>query len=168
MKFSYKKADITTTETKSVKLSPPWITYVKYIKALFENDPQIVIDYSEGDYVLTLIVNGIEKYQAISTLLPNKKEFGNVVLTINEVQSPNELTDEELFRNAFNGNDVLSDFKSFDTPFGPQNYAVFKKEVVQFYDDNMGDINGLKSTLYEEIAREVFGEASVHFCTSME
>ena len=40
----------------------------------------------------------------------------------------------------------------------PLHYVVFKNRVVQYWSDNLGDINGNTSTLYENIARDVFGE----------
>jgi hypothetical protein len=46
-------------------------------------------------------------------------------------------------------------------------YVAFKKEVVQFYADNLRDPNGFKSTLYQDIAEDVFGEKNnVCYCTS--
>lgn len=169
MRF-YKNAEKKTTEntTTNVKISPPWITYTNSVKAIFEKDPHVEVTYSNEDATLFLLIEGTEKFNAISALLPREKTFGNVTLTIDIEQKDNQLGNADLFKAAFNGNEALVDFESFDTPFGPQHYAIFKKEVVQFYDDNLGDINGLKSTLYENIAREIFGDLSVHYCTSKE
>lgn len=44
---------------------------------------------------------------------------------------------------------------------------LFKKEVVQYFTDNLGDYNGYRSTLYENIARDIFGDiVGVFFCTN--
>ena len=62
-----------------------------------------------------------------------------------------------MFNEAFEGNDAfvfarkISLFHS-----NPTYYVVFKPDVVQFYTDNLGDWNGFRSTLYENIAREIF------------
>ena len=46
------------------------------------------------------------------------------------------------------------------------NFVVFVPEVVQFYNDDLGDINGLCSTLYQDLAKDLFGEeAGIYFCT---
>ena len=37
-------------------------------------------------------------------------------------------------------------------------YVVFEKEVVQYWNDNLGDINGLRSTLYQDLAKEIFAD----------
>ena len=40
-------------------------------------------------------------------------------------------------------------------------YVVFKNCVVQFFNDNLNDCHGIVSTLYQDIASEVFGDAGV-------
>jgi len=48
----------------------------------------------------------------------------------------------------------------------PVDYVVFRNEVVQFFNDEMGDPNGLKSTLYQDIAKDVFADKDgIFFCT---
>lgn len=47
-------------------------------------------------------------------------------------------------------------------------YVVFEKEVVQYWNDNLADYNGLTSTLYQDLAKEIFEDANldgVYFCT---
>jgi hypothetical protein len=49
--------------------------------------------------------------------------------------------------------------------------VVFVPEVVQYYTDNLGDINGFRTTLYQELAKELFGDSElsrgVYFCTDI-
>mgnify|MGYP006958177364 CR=1 FL=1 len=43
---------------------------------------------------------------------------------------------------------------------------MFENKVVQFYNDQMDDINGNKSTLFQDIAGDVFGyDHGVFYCT---
>ena len=45
---------------------------------------------------------------------------------------------------------------------------VFQNKVVQYFSDNMQDINGFTSTLYQEIAKELFGvDGGLYFCTDL-
>ena len=45
-------------------------------------------------------------------------------------------------------------------------YVVFTNKVVQFFNDNLNDIYGNVTTLYQEIASDVFDiESGVFFCT---
>ena len=152
---------------EKMKLSPPWITFVNEVKALFEEDPEIKIMYDEDSYTLKLFVDDTDKAAAVTKLLPEKKEFGNVVLVIEVVPAnADEYEIDQIVAKAFEGNPVLSNVASFDSPFGRVNYAVFQKKVVQFFNDQMDDINGNKSTLYQDIARDVFGtEHGIFFCT---
>ena len=46
------------------------------------------------------------------------------------------------------------------------NYVVFENKVVQFFNDDLSDIHGNKSTLYQEIAKDIFGDCdNIYFCT---
>jgi hypothetical protein len=48
----------------------------------------------------------------------------------------------------------------------PITYVIFKKEVVQYYDDNLGDAHGNRTTLYEQIANQIFEDREgIYFCT---
>lgn len=152
---------------EKMKLSPPWVTYVNEIKALFAEDPEIKILYDEDSYTLKLFVDDADKAMALAKLIPEKKEFGNVVLNIQIVPANSDDYDiDQIFNKAFDGNPVLSYTAAFDTPFGHVTYAVFQKKVIQFFNDQMDDINGNKSMLPQDAARDVFGERTdIFFCT---
>lgn len=141
-----------------LKLSPPWYFYYRKINALFGEDPNVLVQYEEDENVITLRVNGQEKADAIAKILPTEKVFGNVTLRINVVPSNKEPSNIELFQRAFEGNPIFSYALSVDTGMTSNtfNYCVFRNEVVQIWNDNMGDVNGNVSTLYENLAREVF------------
>lgn len=151
----------------ATKLSPPWVTYVHETEALFGEDPDIKIKYDESAYRLQLYVNNSDKATALAKLLPEKKEFGNVALSIEIIPAnQNEDPIDQVFAKAFLGNPVLSTVASIDTPFGNVSYAVFQKKVVQFFNDQMDDINGNKSMLFQDIAKDVFGtDHKIYFCT---
>ncbi len=152
---------------ENFKLSSPWQTFVHEVQALFEEDPSITVKYFEADNKLKLYVDDTDKAAALAKLLPEKKEFGNVTLAI-EIIPPNanDLPIIQLFEKAFVGNPALSYTASYETPFGEVSYAVFQKKVIQFFNDQMDDINGNKSMLFQDIAKDVFGsEHGVFYCT---
>lgn len=154
----------------NVKLSPPWDTFVSEVIALFAQDPEVTVKYDSDNYLLKLFVSDADKAIALEKLMLKEKNFGNVTLKI-EVVPPNmdTIEKEALFQKAFDGNPALSFTRSYETPFGNVTYIVFQKKVVQFYNDQMDDINGNKSTLFENIAADVFGaEHSVFYCTNDE
>lgn len=152
-------------------LSAPWVMFYREIKALFEDDPAIRVEYNEDEYIIKLYVEGIEKADALTQLLPATKTFGNVSIQVQVIpanmQSGSNL---ELFQKAFEGNPAFSHTQvggSYLTSLF--SYVVFQKKVVQFFGDNLADANGLKSTLYQEIAKDVFGDIpGIYFCTDKE
>lgn len=158
--------------SENLKLSSPWVTYYNEIKVLFEQDPDINITYDEDSNTVKLFVQGSDKAEAIAKILPTEKEFGNVKLYIEVIpdNSDNEGMDKVL-RTALNGNPILSNVIDHALPGTevPFHYFMFKKEVVQYWNDNLADPNGMTSTLYEDVARDVFNIGDrVYFCTDNE
>ena len=154
---------------QNVKLSSPWAIYYREIDAMFGDDPEIKIDFDETANIIKMYVDNSEKADAISKLLPSEKVFGNVVLKIQVIPGDvNTCARLDLFQKAFKGNPALSyttEVKEGIFPI-PFEYVVFQNKVVQYFNDDLNDINGLCSTLYQEIAKDLFGEKDgVYFCT---
>ena len=161
---------------KVEKLSP-WMDYVNKLEAFFAKDKDVIIDYIEKEdtRVIKIKVNGQKKADALELLLPPVKTFGNVDVDLIVIPSNEEETKASLIRAALEGNEAVNYIETTSPPFSsnPFTYVVFKKEVVQYWDDNLGDINGLTSTLYQNLARELFCEdewdsGGVYFCTDEE
>lgn len=152
---------------KDMKLSAPWMIYFNQIKAMFSEDIAVKAVWDGATYTIKLYVDGEEKAEALSQLLPQTKQFGNIEVTITIIPA-NKLNDSKvsLFQKAFDGNPAVVDITTFDTPFGTNSFVVFAPKVVQYYNDDMYDLNGICSTLYQELAKSLFGEfANIHFCT---
>ena len=152
-----------------VKLSAPWVTYVNELKAMFKRDPEITVMYDEAENEVKLYVAAnVSKADALSKLLPEEKTFGNVTLKI-AVIPPNVNEDEDIlltFEKAFKDNPAFEYAFAAKTPIGDYRYIVFANKVVQFFNDQMDDINGNKTTLYQEIAKEIFKDRlGVSYCT---
>lgn len=149
------------------KKSAPWITYFRKLEALFGKDPEIKIEYFDVPALLKMYVDNPTKAEAISQLLPDEVNFGGVTAEIRVVPSNKPLAKADLFAQAFTGNPAFSRMVDVGGVFtNPIHYCVFNKEVVQYWDDNLGDINGNESTLYQNIAEDVFEDTEgVMFCT---
>ena len=151
----------------NIRLSPPWVTYVNELEAMFGQDADITIRYDEAEREVKMFVSDVTKAYALIKLLPREKTFGNVVLKVTVVL-PNENDDDILdtFQKAFKGNPVLEYVYDAKTPLGEYRYVVFANKVVQFFNDQIDDINGYKTTLYQEIAKELFNDdLGVNYCT---
>lgn len=155
---------------EKLKLSSPWITFCREVEALFANDSDITTRFSEDGTEIKLYVKGADKAEALEQILPTERTFGSVTVTINVIPDNTPVNKAMLFRKAFAGNKAFTDMITIDGVFtNPISYMVFKKEVVQFYNDDLGDINGNKSTLYQDIAKDIFEDTEgVCFCTDKE
>lgn len=162
-----------------MKISPPWITYVNEINCLFEHDPEVQLVYDNDEKTVELYVEDPTKAFAIDRLLPDEVEYGNIVLEVkvtpgNKVPSeeiPDNPTNDWLFNTAFKNSPVFAYTKTITGLFSNDlTYVVFKNRVVQFFNDNLNDIHGLVSTLYQEIANDVFSDElnGVCYCTDIE
>ena len=155
---------------EKLKLSSPWVTFYKEMQELFGEDQDIAIRFDEDMPCVTLRVQGDVKAEALRKLLPESKTFGNVECKIMVVP---ENDDEEYilntYRNAFAGNPVFDSAEQIEDFITGTvyNYVIFRKDVAQFYNDNIADVDSKTSMLYQDIAKEVFEpEAGVFFCTS--
>lgn len=162
----------------TINLVSPWVEYYRKIEAMFREDPNAHVLYDEKLNKVTIYVDTEKKARAIALLLPATKQFGLVTLQISVVYANKEIdipvagtyTSAELFQDAFDNSTALVYIQEIKNVFdNPITYVVFAKKVVQYYTDNLGDIKGLRSTLYQEIAKELFGEnskcAGVYYCT---
>jgi len=144
--------------TAKVTVSPPWITYYNKMQVLFGGDPDIRLSYDDESKVIRMFVNNPTKADALGSLLPVDVTFGNVTVKIVIVPGNIDKTKiPELYRLALQGNPAFSqviDIYSFMIP--QLAYVMFKKEVAQFWNDNMGDPHGVETTLYQELAKEIF------------
>lgn len=138
------------------KMSPPWVTYFHEVEVLFKDDPDVKISFDERTPELKLLVNGSMKAMALKKLLPKFVTFGHVMMNVVVVPSNSSDSNLELLRVAFAGNKLLVHTESVNTQFGVMNFAVFKKDVAQFFNDDLSDIHGMVSKLYSDVARDVF------------
>ena len=160
-------------QEKQIKLSPPWIEFYKKIQLLFKEDKEITVSFNEDKYILSITVKGNEeKAKALRKLFPTEKLFGNIAVRIKifttKIKTEKNVLPEEILAKAFENNPIVEAIiTSGDVLRDDQTYVLFKNEVVQFFNDDIYDYNGLCSTLYQDIAKEVFKDfADVHYCTS--
>ena len=151
------------------KMSPPWIEYVNKVKLLFEKDPDIKVEYNEGAMNLCIFVDNSDKYEALSNLLPEEKVFGGAALAITVIPSNTKKSKDYRYylKKLFQGNGAVTHIEDLTGIMSnPMTFIVFEKKVIQYWNDNLGDLNGMKSTLLEQIARDVFEDADgVYFNT---
>lgn len=152
---------------KNTKMVAPWTEFANQVEAMFKEDKDIKFSYDDISKVITLRVNGNDKAEALTKLLPAEKEFGNITVKVKVVPA-NELGDSkiDLFAKAFSGNPAVSEITTVETLWGPLSFVVFAPKVVQYYNDTMFDLNGIHTTIYQDLAKEVFGTFDgLYYCT---
>ena len=159
---------------EELKLSSPWERLARQLEALFAQDPAVRVstDFAAEEKTIRIYVDGDEKAGALSRLLPKYKVFGNVQVKLCVVPANGTLA---LLRGdlskAFAGNPALLEILPATMPDGSPSgefYAVFEPRVVQFWADNLASPEGVVSTLYEELARELLtgsSAAGIRPCT---
>ena len=148
-------------------LAPPWVTWVNELKALFGQDKEVKIVSDWEEMAVRVYVENAEKADAIAALLPESKEFGNVTLSVTVIPG-NKAGDKfrDRFQTAFAGNPIYVETATAECPMGSFTYVLWRAEVIQFFNDNLGDICGNKSMLPEAVAKDVLVEQhNVYHCT---
>ena len=152
-------------------VSSPWVREFRKYEIIFGKDKNIKLEFDNNDPTIKMYISGQDKYEALSRFLPTERQFGNVTLKIKLIPANDlELSTLDLFRRAFADNPVVTDYisipKEMTESTNDFNYVVFKKEVVQYHDDSLNDPHGNCSTLYQDIAEEIFNDHNgVYFCT---
>lgn len=160
-----------------LKLSSPWVEHYRKIEAMFKHDSHVKVIFNEDDMEVRLYVDDRNsKADAIEALLVSPVEFGNVTLNITVIPS-NEATYKVDFKasknpaysvmmEAFRGNTAWTGID--ECKIGPSvfTYVMFQKEVVQYFNDSLNHPEGICSTLYQEIAKDIFKSLDgVFYCT---
>lgn len=154
-----------------IRLAPPWVTYANEMAQLFLNDPEVHVVYDNDECEIKIYVDNAAKAGALTELLPTEKNYGNITLAITVVPANGiSVPVGNIYQTAFKGNGAFSFVKTVRGIFANDlTYVVFKNRVVQYFNDDFGDIYGQCSTLYQDIAKRIFGETEgVFFCTDTE
>ena len=154
----------------TISLSAPWYIYVREIKALFEKDPEIKIVFDEDNLEVKLYVDNPTKADALTQILAPKKSFGSIFVKVTVIPANKlKMNNGALYTAAFEGNPIFSHSSEFQGLYNqPITYVVFKKEVVQYFSDNLSDEHGITSTLYQDIAKDVIAKDGIYFCTDVD
>ena len=160
----------------TLNMSSPWVIRYREIAAMFQYDPQVHVIYDEDNNVIKLYVEDVDKASALDYLLVKRHTFGNVTLDVNVIPPDNmNLVDiedwsiDEIFDCAFDNNGAYAFCHSINIFCNNMTYVVFRKQVVQYYSDNISDYYGQTSILYQDIARNIFEALDgVYYCTDIE
>lgn len=155
-----------------IAMAAPWYTLYKKFLAMFDDDNEVRVLMSPECDEIKLYIDNSVKCAALEKLLVPEHQFGGktvrIVCVPSNPKGVKEVKDdpESLWNAAFEGNNVFSFIAMPYTPFGSIVYVVFANCVVQFFNDDLSDVYGNCTTLYQDIAAEIFArEHSENFCT---
>ena len=162
-----------------LKLSAPWTTYYRELRALFEKDSEIGIMYDEEMVIIKLYCTNEEKADALAMILPMVKYFGNVSMCI-QVIPPNEdsakyvslindFVKADVFYKAFKDNPVFVSAQSIDLDVmsNPMTFVEFDSKPVQFFNDDISSMYGVSTKLLQDVASDIFELNGVFFSTAL-
>lgn len=144
----------------TLKLSSPWETLARKFKALFDGDDEVTVtpDFRNENRTIRIFVNNSAKAAALEKIVPSEFSLGNVVVAVAVVPGNSADTIGATLRTAFAGNPNFAGVTEI-RPEGCANtvtYAEFSPEVVQFWNDDLGNPHGVTSTLFAALASECF------------
>lgn len=164
----------------ALKVLSPWMTLYHEIQAFFATDIGVHVVY-EDDKINLYVEGDGYKAAALDILLKHEYTFGDKVISVNvipanstevinsknQLRKSNKINQDVIFY-ALGGNDCYDYSRTISGIMSnPITYVVFKNKVVQYYVDNLFDIYGQRSTLYETIAKEIFSDElkGIFYCT---
>lgn len=160
-----------------IDLSPPWAIHYNELKAMFGGDKIANVIYDPDNKKIKLYVRDNTQAEALELILKTELEGGWKVEIIpgncsystmieTTLDSPLDAI-KKAFDYTFYGSAVMCYTELVSGLFSNDLlYIVFRPEVVQYYNDSLGDIHGLCSTLYQDIAKDIFKPMDgVFYCT---
>lgn len=167
------------------KLSPPWYTLWNEINASIGNDPDVTVkplDTQQSPFIVPVQVGSHEKAEAIASILDLRHIIGNITVDVEirdqtgTIVSPKvpQTTEElaKMMETALGGNGWFSEVIARPIyPQGPEViYPVFKKEVIQFFNDDLSDVysnyNNVAAFVFKDVLNGAPGGFSVYCSTA--
>ena len=154
---------------EKLQLSPPWVTFYRELEMLLKQDKEIFTTFDQEEMVIKVYVDNAQKAEALDRLLVKSKVFGNITVNVNVIPS-NKVScvrSGSIYDEAFTFNPVYRYSCESSLPVSNRMfYVVWSREVAQFFNDNLADVNRNQTMLYEDIARDVLvSESGVYHCT---
>ena len=156
-------------------LQSPWQRYYDELEVFFEEDPEVRLIFDDDSMEVKIYVSDKLKAEALELLIPAEHDYGTVTLktTIvppNSIDGLEGASTKECMVCAFKNNPIVEEIRAVTGVLSNDIvYVIFRKEVVQYYNDDMGDAYGNCSTLYQDVAKRLFDSIpGVFFCTSVE
>lgn len=170
---------------RKISLNAPWVDHYKKVYQLLSPDPELTVskdlkEVTEGCYNFYIISANGEKLDALRKVLRTNITFNTVILRMTfihtdigelEANDGPVIPTEEDWEKAFTGNPLFCRIVKAGKGLFDMGYAVFAHEIIDYFSDDLSDINGyshlLPATIVKEVCRFVEGGADLMPCTDM-
>lgn len=171
-----------------VALSPPWITFANQVKFTVGQDPNVRVGNLRSigsNYLLLITVRSLSRARALATIIQNSVQFGNVKVTVliktctGQTARPYSTTSltasqiAQLYRIALSTNTLFSfvTTRSITPQVGSLSvFPVFKKKVVQFFNDDLTDLfnnyNNVAAFVFQAVLKNTINNIAINFSTA--
>lgn len=162
----------------TAKLSPPWYTLYNKIYAFFSMDDELTISklvkVGKGMYSIIISSTNTDKIIALSKILPESVNFGNVNVYIypkvendEDFEVDSRPVNADDYKAAFTGNkyfvEVIHTDQSFYTP--DLTFIILTRDIISFFNDDLTDYYGNYNGLVSDVANDIMILPSGHnFC----
>lgn len=154
-----------------VRLSPPWYTFFNFVKHSIAEDRCVDVldmkEMSDCDFLIPIEVKDRNRAIALASILVPCKNFGNINVRIEishcgRIINPcNCICDARgilrLFEEAFCTNCYFECVECVEIFGAARIFPVFKKEVIQFFNDDLSDLysnfNGVAADVFAEVLK---------------
>jgi len=179
IKIMKSKGGVKLSEDNLVKLSPPWYTFFNFLKHSIGKDRCVEVlemkEISDSNFIIQVEVRSLKKALALADILLRCKSFGNIIVRVEvlhcgQAVKPTGQFDDicrviEVFKDALGTNHYFECIE-FRTIFDSEViFPVFKKEVIQFFNDDLSDLysnfNGVAAHVFSEVLKEQIGNVSI-------
>lgn len=143
----------------NLQISSPWVNMANLINGFFADDPEVTVEYDEDAVAVVLRVGNPFKADALTQVLPESYDFGNVKLKVKVVPENDDVTYAQLLGMALNGNPVAVEVGNVDASGMSYPYVMFSPRVIQYWNDELCHPCGIRTVLLEQAAREIFPDA---------
>jgi len=158
-------------EDNLVKMSPPWHTFHNFLKHSIGRDHCVDVlemeEISDIRFLIQIEVKNRDKALALATILEPCKNFGNIdvyveVLHCGKIVKPSCKHQDvcsviETIEKALDTNYYFKKVEHVDFFGTPIIFPTFKKEVIQFFNDDLSDFyqnfNGVAAHVFREVLR---------------
>ncbi len=166
------------------RLSPPWYTLWNKVKYSIGEDPEVVVGdlQTQSDpFIIPIRVDNRQKAQALASIMNPSYSLGNIHINVEisdssgkiispiNPTSPEQLS--EMVQTGLQGNHLF--LKVVTQPLFPNArlivFPVFKKEVIQFYNDDLSDLynnfNNVAALVFQNVLKPAPGGISLDCST---